>query len=114
MAAQEKKDIELINFIFCSDEYLLKMNRQYLDHDTYTDIITFDNAEAKWLLVGDIFISYDRVSENAREFGVSLMSELHRVMIHGVLHLCGYKDKTKADKLIMTAKEDNCLNLREF
>lgn len=112
--ALEKKEIESITFVFCSDDYLLEMNKRFLNHDTYTDIITFDNAQAKWLLDGDIFISYDRVKENASEFGVNLRDELHRVMIHGVLHLCGYKDKTKAHKTQMTAKEDNCLNLRRF
>src|ERR1700712_4211242 len=95
-----------LNYIFCSDTYLLALNQQYLDHDTYTDIITFDNSELEKVIVGDIFISIDRIRENAKEFSKTEQDELHRVIIHGTLHLLGYKDKTKADKNLMTQKED--------
>jgi rRNA maturation RNase YbeY len=101
-----------LNYIFCSDEYLLGINQQYLEHDTYTDIITFDNSELPKVVVGDIFISVDRIRENAKNFAVSETDELHRVMIHGALHLLGYKDKTKKDKTLMTQKEDHYLSLR--
>lgn len=103
-----------LNFIFCSDEYLLEVNKQYLNHDTYTDIITFDNSDINLLIIGDIFISYDRIRENAVKFGVSEIDELHRIIIHGTLHLLGYKDKSKADKALMTTKEDIYLHLRSF
>ena len=101
--------LEELNFIFCSDEYLLVMNKQYLDHDTYTDVITFDNSEALKTIVGDIFISIDRIRENAADFKRPFANELCRVMIHGTLHLLGYPDKTKAAKSIMTSKEDHYL-----
>lgn len=103
-----------LNFIFCSDEYLLDINKQYLNHDTYTDIVTFDHSEEEEVLAGDIFISIDRVRENAQKFGVSEWDELCRVIIHGVLHLCGYLDKTKEDKNLMTQKEDEYLEKRLF
>jgi probable rRNA maturation factor len=95
-----------LNYIFCSDTYLLAMNQQYLDHDTYTDVITFDNSELADVIVGDIFISIDRIRENAAQFSGNETDELHRVMIHGALHLLGYKDKSKADKSLMTEKEN--------
>jgi len=100
-----------VNYIFCSDAYLIGLNQQFLDHDTYTDIITFDNSEIKGSITGDIFISIDRIRENAQTFGVEMAHELRRVMIHGVLHLLGYKDKTKKDKTLMTQKEDFYLAL---
>ena len=103
-----------LNYIFCSDQYLLQVNRQYLDHDTYTDIITFDNSEVEKLIVGDIFISIDRIRENAAKFNVTETDELHRVIIHGALHLLGYKDKTPVTKQKMTQKEDFYLNKRGF
>ena len=103
-----------LNYIFCSDQYLLQVNRQYLDHDTYTDIITFDNSEVEKLIVGDIFISIDRIRENAAKFNVTEADELHRVIIHGALHLLGYKDKTPVTKQKMTQKEDFYLNKRGF
>ncbi|HVS94761.1 MAG TPA: rRNA maturation RNase YbeY [Mucilaginibacter sp.] len=103
-----------LNYIFCSDEYLLQINRQYLDHDTYTDIITFDNSVTEGLIEGDIFISIDRVRENAEKFQTGETNELHRVIIHGALHLLGYKDKTPTDKTLMTEKEDHYLTLRDF
>lgn len=103
-----------LNFIFCSDPYLLTINQQYLNHDTFTDIITFDNSEAEKEITGDIFISIDRIRENAVKFKVPFEDELHRVIIHGTLHLLGYPDKTKAAKAIMTKKEDEYLAKRDF
>ncbi len=103
-----------INFIFCNDSYLSKINKQFLNHDTYTDIITFDyTTDYKGKISGDIFISIDRVAENAEKLNISFTNELHRVMIHGVLHLLGYKDKTKSQKTLMRQKEDNCLSLQK-
>ncbi|MBK0380004.1 rRNA maturation RNase YbeY [Mucilaginibacter segetis] len=103
-----------LNYIFCSDEYLLSINQQYLDHNTYTDIITFDNSAQGKEITGDIFISVERIRENAVKFNVTEVQELHRVMIHGTLHLLGYKDKTPADKKKMTFKEDFYLATRNF
>ncbi|SKB72766.1 rRNA maturation RNase YbeY [Daejeonella lutea] len=103
-----------LNFIFCSDAYLLVINRDYLNHNTLTDIITFDNSEVDREIVGDIFISIDRVNENAVKFKVPQKDELHRVIIHGTLHLLGYPDKGKAAKTLMTSKEDYYLAHREF
>ena len=94
-----------INYIFCDDEYLLEINRQYLDHDTLTDIISFDYSERN-TLQGDIFISIERVKDNASDFGVLFEDELKRVMVHGVLHYCGYKDKSEADEKMMRQKEE--------
>ena len=94
-----------INYIFCSDEYLHKINVEFLNHDTLTDIISFDYSVGKELH-GDIYISIDRVRENALEFDVDFTNELHRVMFHGVLHYCGYKDKTENEKVEMRSKED--------
>lgn len=103
-----------LNFIFCSDEYLLDINREYLDHDTYTDIITFDSSELEDVIAGDVFISIDRIRDNAKTFAVTEKDELHRVMVHGVLHLCGYADESKADKSRMTDKENEYLSIRHF
>ncbi|MDB5288123.1 MAG: rRNA maturation factor [Mucilaginibacter sp.] len=103
-----------LTFVFCSDEYLLQINQQYLNHDTYTDIITFDNSEEHNTIAGDIFISIERIKENAAKFAVTEAQELHRVIIHGALHLLGYKDKTVADKKKMTLKEDHYLSKRSF
>ena len=100
-----------INYIFCDDEYLLSLNQQYLDHDTLTDIISFDYSVGN-KLHGDIYISIQRVLENASDFGVNKDDEIDRVMIHGVLHYCGYKDKTKEDQLLMRSKEDFYLSRR--
>lgn len=110
---KKKRKAGEINFIFCSDEHLLGINRQYLDHDTYTDIITFDYSkeDVKQPVSGDIFISVERVKENAEKFSKSFENELQRVIIHGVLHLLGYKDKNKAAKEEMTKEEDKCLKL---
>ncbi|WDF55429.1 rRNA maturation RNase YbeY [Mucilaginibacter sp. KACC 22063] len=104
--AAEGYKLDELNYIFCSDEYLLGINQQYLDHDTYTDIITFDNSETPKLITGDIFISIERIRENAEKFSVSVNRELQRVVIHGALHLLGYKDKKPAEKKLMTEKED--------
>jgi probable rRNA maturation factor len=109
---KEHKTIDKISVIFCSDEYLLQLNQQFLQHDTYTDIITFDYTTIKGPLNGEIYISVDRVKDNARNLGTSFKNEIHRVVFHGVLHLCGYKDKLKEDKLLMRAKED--FYLREY
>ena len=100
-----------INYIFCSDDYLHKINVDFLDHDTLTDIISFDYSVGKELH-GDIYISVDRVKENADDFKVSFDDEISRVMIHGVLHYCGYKDKNDKDQEVMTAKEDYYLSKR--
>jgi len=110
----EGRKLKELNFIFCSDNYLLEINKQYLNHDTLTDIVTFDNSETDSKIVGDIFISVERVIENAATFNVSVRDELHRVIIHGALHLLGYTDKNKANKALMTSKEDEYLKLRGF
>ncbi|RZK22920.1 MAG: rRNA maturation RNase YbeY [Flavobacterium sp.] len=102
----EDYSLQELNFILCSDEYLLGMNQQYLNHDTYTDVITFDNSDQSKVIAGDIFISIERVKENANSLKVHVSEELNRVMVHGTLHLLGYKDKTKTAKGQMTAKED--------
>ena len=98
--------LEELNFILCSDEYLLRINQDFLQHDDYTDVITFDNSEELKTIIGDIFISLERIKENAIEFNSTVIKELCRVIIHGTLHLLGYKDKTKAAKTLMTEKED--------
>lgn len=100
-----------INYIFCSDSYLLKINQEFLDHDTYTDIITFDNSTEEGQVESDIYISVERVQENATSFKVDFEKELQRVMIHGVLHLLGWVDKTAEDKRKMRQKEDACISL---
>jgi len=114
IAKKEKYSILELNYIFCSDEYLLQINKDFLDHDYYTDIITFDNSEVKGKIEGDIFVSIDRVKENAQLQQTSLKDELHRVLVHGLLHLTGYKDKTAKEKEIMRKKEDTSLSLRSF
>lgn len=98
-----------LNYVFCSDDFLLDMNKNFLDHDTYTDIITFDLSENKNDLQGEIYISVDRVKENAKAFKTTYGDELHRVIFHGVLHLCGFKDKKEKDMKIMRENEDYCL-----
>lgn len=103
--ASESKELGEISYIFCDDEYLHKINVAYLNHDDLTDIISFDYSEGK-IVQGDIFISIERVKDNAQDFNVSFDEELKRVMIHGVLHYCGYKDKSEADEKIMRSKED--------
>ncbi|MEK0441868.1 MAG: hypothetical protein RL403_846 [Bacteroidota bacterium] len=103
--------IKELNYVFCSDEYLYQMNVDYLNHDTYTDIITFDNSEKTGELEGDIFISVDRVRENAKTLQVAEEVELTRVLSHGLLHLMGYKDKTKEQALLMRSKEEEAIEL---
>ena len=105
VAKQEGKKILELSYVFCSDDYLLKINQEYLNHDTLTDIVTFDNSEDPKKIEGDIFISIDRIKENGEKLGTS-ETELERVMVHGLLHLLGYKDKKKEDKALMTEKED--------
>ncbi len=105
-----KRKHSQIDYIFCDDEYLLDINQKYLDHDTYTDIITFDYTEDK-VIGGDIFISVDRLKENASKFKVAFKDELLRVMSHGVLHLLGYKDKSEDDSDVMRKKENECINM---
>ena len=102
--------INNINYIFCSDAYLHKMNVEYLNHDTLTDIITFDNSSQKKIIESDIFISIERVKENANKFNKDFEEELRRVLVHGALHLCGLKDKSKKDKFAMREAEENALN----
>lgn len=113
-AEDEGYTVGELNFIFCSDAYLLTVNQEFLQHDTFTDIVTFDHSERAGRLAGDIFISIDRVKDNASSFKVREADELHRVIIHGVLHLCGYGDKTVKEKAAMTAREDHYLARRQF
>ncbi|MBC8987125.1 rRNA maturation RNase YbeY [Pedobacter sp. N36a] len=108
---KEGYSLQELNFILCSDEYLLRINQEYLNHDTYTDVITFDNSDELKMIVGDIFISLERIQENAKTFKHTVADELYRVMAHGTLHLLGYKDKGKAAKTLMTQKEDESLAL---
>ncbi|MCU0353772.1 MAG: rRNA maturation RNase YbeY [Cytophagales bacterium] len=103
---REGKQVEALNYVFCSDDYLLDVNRQYLDHDYYTDIITFNQSEDSAALEGDIYISIDRVRDNAESLGVTFEEELRRVLCHGLLHLCGYDDHTDADRAAMRERED--------
>jgi len=98
-----------LNYIFCDDDYLLDMNEAFLKHDTYTDIITFNMSETKEELVGEIYISIDRVKENAEKFETTYQNELHRVIFHGALHLCGFKDKKQEDIKEMRRMEGLCL-----
>jgi rRNA maturation RNase YbeY len=107
----ENKMLGEISYVFCSDEYLLEMNREHLNHDYYTDIITFDYCFENFVS-GDLFISIDRVLDNAKEFSSIFKDELDRVCVHGVLHLCGYKDKSDDDEVLMRRKEDEKLLLR--
>ncbi|MGN6568438.1 MAG: rRNA maturation RNase YbeY [Flavipsychrobacter sp.] len=105
---KKMKNIQL-QYVFCDDSYLLAMNQQFLNHDTLTDIITFDMSEQPDEVTGEIYISVDRIKENAEKFGVAYTNELHRVIFHGALHLCGFKDKKAADKEEMRKQEDKCL-----
>jgi probable rRNA maturation factor len=107
---KEKVKLADLQYIFCSDDRLLEINKQFLNHDYYTDIITFNLSEANQPINAEIYISVDRVRENAREFSSSLQKELHRVIFHGALHLCGYKDKTAEEQKVMREMEDLCIN----
>ena len=109
---KENYKLKEISYIFCDDKYLLEKNIKYLNHNTLTDIISFDYSVGK-IISGDIFISIERVVENAKEFKVDFTNELHRVIIHGILHYCGYNDKTKEEKYTMRSKEDYYLSLRK-
>ena len=110
VAASHGKTIGEIAYIFCSDPYILDVNKKYLQHDYYTDVITFDYCEGN-KLSGDIFISIDTVRSNAEQFGTDFYEELSRIIIHGILHLCGFKDKEPAAKEQMTAEENKALAL---
>ena len=107
---EEQKYLGTITVVFCSDEYLLEMNRRHLDHDYFTDIITFDYCEGD-LVSGDLFISVDRVLENSLKEQVGFLNELARVCVHGVLHLCGYSDKSSSERVVMRNREDHYLRL---
>ena len=111
IAAKEKFVIKELNYIFLDDEGLLKINIEYLNHDTYTDIITFDNSEINGKIESDIFISLERVLANAIKYITTFENELHRVLAHGLLHLCGYKDKKKTDVELMCKKEEESLKM---
>lgn len=106
---KEKTKLEQLQYIFCSDDYLLEINRQHLQHNYYTDIITFDLSENPNAVIGEIYISVDRVKDNALNYKVSFKQELLRVIFHGALHLCGHKDKTKKDQVLMRKAEDKYL-----
>ena len=110
----EDKRLGQLNYIFCSDAFLAEINITFLQHDTFTDIITFNTSEEEDVLEGDIYISVDRVEENSNKYLVEFNQELHRVMVHGVLHLVGYSDKTPSQKRQMRKKEDASLSLRDF
>jgi rRNA maturation RNase YbeY len=109
----ESEGFELleINYIFCNDEYLHTINVEYLEHDTLTDIITFDNSEEDQLIEGDIFVSIERIIDNTKDFNTTFEQEFKRVIVHGVLHLCGYFDKTDEDEKQMRDKEDYYIGL---
>ncbi len=109
IASEDKLEGE-INYIFCDDDYLHKINLQYLNHDTLTDIISFDYSEGNFLQ-GDIFISIERVQDNATDFNISLLEELKRVMAHGILHYCGYKDKSLEEEKVMRQKEEEKMKM---
>jgi probable rRNA maturation factor len=106
----EKRKLSNLSYIFCSDEYLLNINKTHLNHNYYTDIITFDLSESSATITGEIYISTDRVRDNAATLGVTIREELHRVIFHGALHLCGYKDKTPKDEKGMRAAENRLLD----
>lgn len=106
---RERKKLESLSYVFCSDDYLLEINKSHLKHNYYTDIITFDLSETPERITGEIYISIDRVRDNAANLDVTINEELHRVIFHGVLHLCGYNDKKTADKKKMRTAENECL-----
>lgn len=105
----ERQGLKSLHFVFCSDAYLLEINKQFLQHDTYTDIVTFEMGEDPAITEGEIYISVDRVLDNAIKFKTAVNQELHRVIFHGALHLCGFKDKSKKDAALMRSKEDEYL-----
>lgn len=108
--SSENRDEGEINYIFCDDDYLIELNQQYLDHDTLTDIISFDYSEGNELH-GDVFISVERVRDNAMDFNVAFDEELKRVLVHGILHYCGYKDKSEEDEKLMRQKEEEKMKM---
>ena len=108
---REEQGLSNLQYVFCTDEYLLQINQEFLNHDTYTDIVTFELSPDPEVTEGEIYISIDRVKENADQYEVTENYELHRVMFHGALHLCGYRDKTKKDVELMRQKEDEYLKL---
>lgn len=112
--AQETRKISAINYIFCDDAYLLELNKKYLQHNTYTDIITFELSTKGEPLIADIYISIDRVKENAKTFKTTIHNELLRVIFHGALHLCGFKDKTQSQAQQMRKKEEQYLGEWKF
>lgn len=114
VAAYHRFSVSDVQYIFCSDEFLLDINRSFLQHDYFTDIITFDLSEKKGDLCSEIYISIPRVKENARTYGVSFYQELHRVMAHGILHLCGFKDKTAKQEKEMREAENAALGMQNF
>ena len=105
----EKMKLGNLSYIFCSDEHLLTINNDFLKHDFYTDVITFDLSSSKNEIEGEVYLSVDRIKDNAKQLGVSFKEELHRVIFHGALHLCGYKDKKKEEALVMRSKENKYL-----
>ena len=109
--AKERKKLGKLSFIFCSDEHLIGINKQFLKHDFYTDVITFDLSANESEIEGEVYLSIDRIKDNAKHVGVSFTEELHRVIFHGALHLCGYKDKKKEDVLIMRSLENKHIML---
>jgi len=110
---EEAKELGEINYIFCDDDYLLEINVKTLKHNTLTDIISFDYSLGN-IVSGDVYVSYERVRDNAENLDIVFVDELHRVMIHGILHYCGYKDKSDDEKILMRSKEDYYLSLRTF
>jgi probable rRNA maturation factor len=110
---KEKQALDSITYVFCSDKFLLQMNRDFLKHDYYTDIITFGLSEKGQPVEAEVYISLDRVKENAQTLGINRTNETLRVIFHGALHLCGYKDKTKSEITLMREKEDHYLRLFE-
>ena len=111
---RHEQELSNLTYVFCSDNYLHQMNVEYLNHDTLTDIITFNNADEKGVIEGDIFISVDRVRDNSETIGTSFEDELHRVIIHGALHLLGFRDKSEEEERLMRKQEDSSLSLRNF
>jgi probable rRNA maturation factor len=106
----EMQNLDSINYIFCSDKAILEINKKYLNHDFYTDVITFDLSSNNKAIIAEVYISLERIKDNAKQLGHSIKSELHRVLFHAALHLCGYNDKKKKDKEVMRKREDDLLD----
>ena len=111
VAASDDAEVLNLSYVFCDDDYMLELNKQFLNHDTYTDVICFDDSLGKSIRA-EVYVSVDRVRENALTYRVTEMDELHRVMVHALLHCLGYRDKSKADSLLMRQREDSALKLR--